>query len=156
MPALARQDPSQAFELAMAQPAANQGSELEYFVFRQITRKDDIELAKKLLPRVREKSKVFAYGDIAQALVDGGKTREALELGSDLEVEDRQSYQEYVVHLWAYSDPKDLYESLETLPTSILKSHAADRLIWINKDTQLLTDDQIEHANSFLNSDNGD
>ena len=156
LPALARQDPSQAFELAMAQPAANQGSELEYFVFRQITREGDIELAKELLPRVREKSEVFAYGDIAQALVDGGKTREALELGSDLEVEDRQSYQEYVVLLWSYSDPKDLYESLETLPTSILKSHAAERLIWNNKDTQLLTDDQIEHAKSFLYSDNGD
>lgn len=153
LPSLTRQDPIQAFELAMEQPAANQGSELEYSVFRQITREGDIELAKKLLPRVREKSKVFAYGDMAQALVDGGKTSEALEFGKDLEEEDRRSYQEYVVHLWSYSDPKDLYESLETLPTSILKSHAAERLIRNNLGKPLLTDDQIEHAKSFLNSE---
>ena len=153
LPSLARQDPNQAFELAMEQPAANRGSELEYFVFRQITREGDIELAKKLLPRVREESKVFAYGDIAEALVEGGKTREAMQLGTNLEDEDRRHYQEYVVYLWSNSDPKNLYESLETLPTSELQSEAAERLIWKNQDTPVLTDDQIEHANTFIQPD---
>ena len=54
---------------------------------------------------------------------------------------------------WASISPKNLYESLEDLPTSSLKSIAALKLITINRNEPVLTDEQIKHARTFLSSD---
>ena len=153
LPSLARQEPNRAFELAMEQPAPEERYGLEFYVFRQITRDGDIELAKRLLPRVRENSKAFAYSDIAQAMVNDGQTIEALELGSDLEPLQQRSYYQVVMQNWVTTDPLNLYESVESLPSSTTKSLAADKLISRNQYDPIFTDDQIEQLRTLLSSD---
>ncbi|MCY3540441.1 MAG: hypothetical protein OXH31_00820 [Gammaproteobacteria bacterium] len=153
LPSLTRKDPIKAFELALEQPVPNQRSGLESLVIRQLTRNGDIETAMSLLPRVRETSQVYAYGDIASAMVNEGQTFEALELGSDLEPQQQRSYYQLVMQIWARTDPADLYESLDDLPSSTAKSLAAAQLIWQNQFDPIFTDDQLEQARSLLNSD---
>lgn len=150
---MAVQNPNKAFELATDQPAPNRGSGLEFYVVRKLVREGYIELAAKLLPRVRENSKLETYSLVADELVDMDKTNEAFALGEDLEAEKRKHFYQTVVQNWTWHDAKGLYESLEELPTSDLKSYAAGRLIWMNQSQPLLTDDQIEHVKSFLISD---
>ncbi|MYD46413.1 MAG: hypothetical protein F4W92_08685 [Gammaproteobacteria bacterium] len=153
LPSLARQDPIKAFELAIEQPAPNQRSGLESLVIRQLTRDGDVDLAISLLPRVRENARAYAYGDIAYAMVNDGQTIEALELGSDLEPRQQESYYQLVVQIWARTDPTDLYETLEDLPSSRVQSLAAAELMWQNQTDPIFTDDQLEQARSLLNSE---
>ena len=150
---MAVQNPNRAFELAIDQPASSRGSGLEYYVVRKLVREGNIELAAKLLPRVRENSQLETYSLVADELVDMGKANEALVLGEDLEAEKRKYFYRTVVQNWTWHDAKSLYESLEELPTRDLKSYAAGRLIWMNRSAPILTDDQIEHAKTFLISE---
>lgn len=153
LPFLASEDPIKAFELALEQPTPNQRSGLESLVIRQLTRDGDIELAITLLPRVRENAQAYAYGDIAYAMVNDGQTVEALELGSDLEPQQQRPYYQLVVQIWARTDPTDLYESLEDLPSSTAQSLAAAELIRRNQYDPIFTDDQLEQARSLLNAE---
>ena len=153
LPSLARQDPIRAFELAIEQPARRGGLGLDYFVIREIILEGDIELATKLLPRVNENSKALIYRDVASAMVREGQTDNALELGKELEESKQSYYYQQVMASWASVSPKNLYESLEDLPTSSLKSKAAMQLISINRREPVLTDEQIKHLRTFLSSD---
>ncbi|MYD46412.1 MAG: hypothetical protein F4W92_08680 [Gammaproteobacteria bacterium] len=150
---MAVQNPNKAFELAIDQPAPNRGSGLEYYVVRKLVREGNIEQAANLLPRVRENSQLETYSLVADELVEMDKTNEAFALGEDLDAEKRKYFYQTVVQNWTWHDAKDLYESLEELPTKDLKSYAAGRLIWMNRSAPLLTDDQIEHVKTFLISE---
>ena len=150
---LARQNPTRAFELAIEQPAQRRGLGLDYLVIREITRQGDIELATKLLPRVNENSKTLIFGDVSAAMVREGQTNKALELGQELEESNQPNYYQRVMVNWASYSPKNLYESLEDLPTSSLKSKAAYQLITANRSEPVLTDEQIKRLRTFLSSD---
>ncbi|MCY3540443.1 MAG: hypothetical protein OXH31_00830 [Gammaproteobacteria bacterium] len=150
---MAIQSPNKAFELALDQPAPSQGSGLEFYVIRRIIRQGDVEVAVKLLPRVRENSQLETYSLIAGEFVDAGNADEALALGEDLEAGKRKYFYRTVVQNWTWHDAKGLYESLEELPTKELKSYAADRLIRMNQSQPLLTDVQIEELKTLLISE---
>lgn len=152
LPFLALQDPKEAFEIALEQPTSG----LDRWVIWQLTIYGGVEQAMSLLPRVRENAKPSAYESVGSALVDKGQALEALELGNDLKTPQQQSYYRRVLQRWAWTDPTDLYESLEDLPSNdaqSLQSIAALELLTrrFNHD-QVLTDDQLERAKSFLNS----
>ncbi len=151
LPTLALEDPNKAFELALAQPES-EGTALglDFLVFRTIARQGDLELTKTLLPQIRENSEIYAYSELAEVLVETGKTDEAFKLGKGLEEELRQFFYQRVVQDWTWEDPKNLFESLEELPSKELKSKAAERLIANNEWKPLLTDEEIEHAKTFL------
>ena len=153
LPQLARQDPNKAFELAVAQPTPSAGLGLEYVVIAVITRENDIELALKLLPRVHENSKSAVYGNVAAAMVREARTKEALELGKDLEESQQGSFYSQVFREWTDTNPNNLYESLEDLPTSMLKSRAAMQLILGNRYEPVLSDERINHIRTLLNSE---
>ena len=158
LPSLALQDPKKAFEIALEQPtpAHELAFALELRVIWQLARHGNVEQAMSLLPRVPENSKASAYESVGSALVVEGQGLEALELASDLKPHQRQSYYRQVFQEWAGTDPTDLYESLEDLPSNdaqSLQSFAALELLTrrFYRD-QVLTDDQLERARSFLNS----
>lgn len=159
LPSLALQDPKKAFEIALAQPTPARGfaTALDLWIIRQLTVHGHVEQALSLLPRVRENSKAYAYESVAVGLVDKGRALEALELGSDLTPHQQQIYYSHVVQRWARANPTELYESLEDLPSDdaqLLQSSAALELLTrrFNHD-QVLTDDQLKRARSFLNSE---
>ncbi|MCY3540445.1 MAG: hypothetical protein OXH31_00840 [Gammaproteobacteria bacterium] len=153
LPALALRDPNKAFELAIEQPVSETGLGLDYYVMGAIVREGDIEVAKKLLPRVNDSSRSIIYGNVAAGMVDEGQTDEALELGKDLEESSQRYYYLRVFASWAFNNPKNLMESLEGLPTSRTKSIAAMQLITRNHRNPVFTDDQIDHLRTFLNSE---
>lgn len=154
LPSLARQDPIQAFEIALKLPVPDFGDGLELRVIHQLTQDGNIELAISLLPRVRKKNtQKYAYNHVASAMVKKGRTFEALELGRDLEPTLQQSYYDRVVQEWANTDPTSLYASLEELPTSDAQTGAVSALFFSNDVAPVLTDDQLEQAKSLLDPD---
>lgn len=154
LPSLARQDPIKAFEIALKQPVPNVNNGLELRVIDQLTQDGNVELAIRLLPRVRKKNtQKYAYNHVASAMVKKGRTFEALELGRDLEPTLQQSYYDRVVQAWANTDPISLYASLEDLPTSDAKTGAVSALFFSNDVAPVFTDDQLEQAKSLLDPD---
>lgn len=81
------------------------------------------------------------------------RTDDALELGEDLDETNQTSYYYRVMLEWSRANPKNLFETLENLPSDALKSLAADQLIRRNRTQPVLTVDQIEHARTFVSSD---
>ena len=152
LPYFAKQNPVQAFELALDEPDPKDGSGLERIVVQRIAFYGDINLAKELLPRVRESSKLPTYTAVATSMIDQDRTSEAMELGNELEESKQESYYQRVLGHWAYRKPKNLYESLKNLPLDHIQSYAAQQLIYWNRHEPILTDDQISHAKTFLSS----
>lgn len=150
---LIHQDPSKAFEVAIAQPVPSEGYGLEVTVMQGITRDGDIELAKKLLPQVRGKARTYVYSLIGGAMVQESQFDEALNFGQELSESEQPRYYGLVLDDWAKKDPKNLLASLESLPSNSIKSTAAFQLVFNNRYNPALTDDQIEHAKTFLSDD---
>lgn len=152
LPQLASQDPDKAFKLAIKQPNPDEGPGLDFLVFQEVVLSGELELAKNLLPQVTESTKTYAYEEIGTAMIRKSKIEDALEIGEDLIGPNQVSYYNHVMEVWAEHKPTNLYESLDNLPTSKVKSSAALQLVLSNKDEPVLTDDQIAHAKTFLNS----
>ena len=150
---MSRQDVLKAFEIAVEHPAHSEKYGLEHVVLQEIIQDGDIELAKKLLPRVGESAKLNAYSQVGEAMVREARTEEALELGKEIGDNEQQLYYQQVISYWATIDPKDLYASLKDLPTNSFKSRAALQLVMSNKNIPILSDDQIEQARTYLNSE---
>ena len=153
LPRLARLDPDEAFALAIAQPTINEGVNLDHLVIQELASTGNVDTVKKLLPHVKENSRAAVYGTVGELMVRESQPEGALELGEDLTQEQKGFYYVRVLSLWAAINPKNLYESLESLPTPSIKSRAAMTLIVGNRKQPLLTDDQIEQARSLLDSD---
>jgi len=154
LPSLARQDPIKAFEIALQQPNPVGRFGLAGRVISQLIGDGEFEIAISLLLRMSEHDQIYAYEHVGRTLVNKGRTSEALELGSDLEPEQQQEYYRTVFQVWARTDPTDLYESLEDLPSSAVQSIAASELLTKGFDySQLFTETQLERARSFLTSD---
>ena len=152
LPYLARQDPNQAFELAIAEPTPSRGVGLVSGVFDALTREGNIELALKLLPRVKE-DRVWACVSVGRAMVRDLRTDEALKLGKDFGGREQRIYHQWVLGEWTDNYPKNLFESLEGLSSSSIMSMAATQLIQRNLRDPIFTDDQIDFARTFLNSE---
>lgn len=153
LPRLAHQDPSLAIELAIEQPTTETGLGLELDVIRELARAGEVDTAKKMLPRVKANTKLFAYQEVGAALMRQAQTREALDLRNDFDEAEQELYYHHVLYTWADANPKNLFQSLEDLPTSSIKSRAAMALIVTNQYEPLLTDSQIQRARDLLNSD---
>ncbi|MCY3541977.1 MAG: hypothetical protein OXH31_08765 [Gammaproteobacteria bacterium] len=153
LPELASVDPEKAFEIAIAQPVPNEGLGLEHLVIRVITRENNTELALKFLPRVHENSKGYAYTLVAEAMVRDQRPKEALALATELDESQQQFFHHQVFDEWAEAFPKRLLESLDGLALDTHKSQAAFQLIFNNRFEPVLTNEQIDHAKTFLNSD---
>lgn len=150
LPRLARKDPNKAFDLAIEHPASGSGLGLDYHVIGEIVREGDIEVAKKLLPRVNERYKYILYGRVASEMVIEGQIEQALALGEDLEESNRRYYYLTVFSSWARNNPKNLMESLDGLSTKTIKSIAAYEIISQNRYNPVFTDEQLERARTFL------
>ncbi|MYD46387.1 MAG: hypothetical protein F4W92_08555 [Gammaproteobacteria bacterium] len=151
---LARQDPERAFELALAQPTPDGELGLESRVIYAITHGGEIELAKKLLPRVKEaRTKQSSFAWVGRAMAANLQTDEALELGKELEESERRFYYSRVLNSWASTHPKNLLESLESLPSSDLRTEAASELIRQHEFEPVFTEEQVDLVHTYLNSD---
>ena len=153
LPRLARVEPNKAFELAIEHTTGGALVRLDTEVVGEILDSGNLELVKELIPRVPDASKFRIFLTVSRVMIRQGQTEESLELGKDLVGDQKRAYYEGIMRNWSRSDPKGLFESLDDLPTSDLKSLAATQLISSNKYTPQLTDAQIEHTKTYVKTE---
>ena len=149
---MAPKDPDRAFELATEHPSQPGGGyPLDLVVIRTVAFSGDIDAAKKLLTRVKEaEAHHNAHAEVGEAMVVQGQYNEAVELGRELSDSKQLDYFNRISGMWARNKPTALYEHLEDLPTSRVKSRAAFHLIWQNIHEPVLSDEQVANAKTFL------
>lgn len=127
---LVEEDHELAFGLALSQPVSANRSAHEVRVI-DLLAGIDLEEAISLLPRVRDVagSKESAYGRVSKALIEQGESNRAIELGQELPESLREHYYLNLFSRWANWDMVDLFESLDGLPSTELKSEAAMQLL---------------------------
>lgn len=146
---LAKSDPDFAMDLALQQPAE---LGLEVAVISRLASVDPLK-ALDLLSQLRDGGHVYsAYTSVGSELVKIGQTQRAIKLANELSPFYRHIYFNSVLGQWARSNPEELLESIDELPTSDAKSSAALALAMQSRFTNsVLSDEQVAHAKTFLN-----
>ena len=148
---VANNDPQIAFDIARQQPLGENGVGLEGQVLSNIALKD-IDKALALLSQVREGSTlIYAVSSVGRAMLRTGDVDEAWGLAQRLPVSQRQDYYQSVVDSWAASNGTELYESIDSLPSDTIKSHAALMLITFNKWSRYLDNEEVDDVRTYLN-----
>ena len=140
---LVRINPHLALKVASELPPDEFGRGLEYRAINRLSDLD-LEMAIELLPLARDnKTKTDAYDSIMWRLLHvQSDFQHAFNLFIQL-AEDVGSPQKGLFTLMWHS-PKQLYESLNELPTEELKRQAAGLLLRNHESTGLFTDEQLE------------
>ena len=147
---LAANEPTTAFEIALEQPVEDSHVGLEVSVIRKLV-VNDLDLASKLLPKVREgTSKIAAISSVGTAFADSGNMGKALELAKDLPVGSRGMFLSNAVSMWGIANPKSVFEEIDKLPTASLKSRAAMMALTGNSVKEVLSKDQAEVLKTYL------
>lgn len=148
---LVQSNPQEAFSIALSQPLLPSiGEGIEARLIRELTR-TDLDTAIDLLPQVREESRRSVYYHMSYALALRGQSGRALELAVDLPEIEQESYYNNVLSSWARYSSEDLFQEIENLPNTELKSSAAYYLITYHGSTPVLTKNQLDSAKTFLN-----
>ncbi len=148
-------DPLRAFDVALEQPLKEYGGGMESDVIRDLCREKNVELAIKLLPRVREESKQYAVSSIGDGLITTGQSKRALLFGEELPESQRTGYYSSIASSWAGARPLEMLEELPRLPDE-QKSSMALALAKANKFDPVLSDEQMEHVKTFLNEEDAE
>lgn len=147
---LAASSPTTAFEIALEQPVEDFHVGLEVSVIRKLV-VNDLDLALKLLPKVREgTSKFAAISSVGTAFADSGNIDKALELANELPVASRGMYLSNAVAMWGIANPKTVFEEISKLPTPELRSRAAMMALTGNSRKEVLSKDQAEVLKTYL------
>ena len=153
---LAPVDPTLAFETALKQPLPEEYmSGPEAWVVLELSR-SDLDKATELLPLVRESSKTIASLWVGEALVDNGKPFEALDLAEFLPEDRRDRFYYDMFKHWGERDAVELFETLDTLSSTVFQSNAAKSLIWISRWDSILTKSQLEVVHSYLTDEHAE
>lgn len=127
----------------------------DYDVVWELTRMGRIDDAIALLPRLDEHPRHFAIDELGRALVRAGDPYGAMELGIDIPSLDAPfigpaTYFTRIFDAWATRDPQQLFQSLGSFTSPVLRSMAAKELISRQDSTPTLTEDEIKSAQEVL------
>ena len=147
---IALEDPKLALDTALAQPVADGGMGLEGDVIG-IVAYSDLDMAIELIPQVRQgPTAVVAFREVTGALIRNGDVDEAVNMVHQIPEPKQSDFYAGLVQAWAVNDPSGLLASMNRLPSKEVKSKAARRLVEINRNRGVLTDEQVEQARAFL------
>ena len=152
---LAHKDAERAFDVALELPESDQPSGLgaEVAVILELSR-FDVESAATLLPRVRERFLGRAARIVGEQLVYRGQPHRALELTKLLPEHEHVGLYNTVTRVWARENSPELLSSLPEFTSDTLQSIAARNLIiQSSKLDPVLTDEQIQYAETFLTAE---
>lgn len=153
---LAYVDPQFAMEKALEQPIADGGLGLEATVIFRLSF-NDIDEAIRFLPQVRPGStKIAAYGYVGKMYIEHGATEDALNLAQELPSSNRSEYFQALLTTWSRSDPESLLNSIDSLPTSEVKSKAARVLTVSNKRHKGLSEKQVQSVEKYLSKEDAE
>lgn len=154
LPRLAEENPQLAFDSALAQPIEDGSLGLEVTVITQLAQENS-NLALDWLPRVREgRTKTVAYGMVGSMLVQNGNPLEAVEMSNQLPESDQEGFFALTMGTWAQSDPENLLDTIDRLPSPLAQSKGAAMLFFMNRfSEQSLTDSQLERVEKYLSEE---
>ena len=144
--------PLEAFAIATAQPLLPYGDAIEARLIRELSR-TDLVAAVEMLPQVRDEFRSSAYSFVAFALVSDAKVNRALELARSLPDSEQNEYLNHVIWNWARLEPEELFNAIGELPGEEAKSMAAYYLLRNHASTPVLSNEQLDHAKTFLNEE---
>ncbi|MYD46349.1 MAG: hypothetical protein F4W92_08360 [Gammaproteobacteria bacterium] len=132
-------------------------SEAKYDIVEKLAQMGRLEDAISRLPMLDKNESHFAIKDLGWRLVEAGEPYAAIELGANIPTPDPSmiitgpaSYFNGVFNLWATRDPQQLFDSLQTLTSPLLRSMAARTLINRQKSRPTLAEESIEEAEKLL------
>ncbi|MCY3885932.1 MAG: hypothetical protein OXG24_13580 [Gammaproteobacteria bacterium] len=147
---LAGVDPELALDTALNQPIPENREGLESSVIAHLAR-TNLQQAIDMLSKVRDgRTKVSAYGNVGNELVRQGDINQALKLAEEFVEPNQTQYYQSIVNVWSRSNPENLLDSLNRLPSTEVQSRAAMTLIASNRWRGNLTDEQLDQAKAFL------
>lgn len=153
---LAYVDPQFAMEKALEQPIADGDLGLEATVIFRLSH-NDIDEAIRFLPQVRPGStKTAAYEYVGKMYIQHGATEDALNLAQELPSSNRSEYFQALLTTWSRSDPESLLNSIDSLPTSEVKSKAARVLTISNKRHKGLSEKQVQSVEKYLSNEDAE
>ena len=132
-------------------------SEAKYDIVEKLAKMGRLEEAISRLPMLDKNATHFAINDLGWRLVQAGEPYAAIELGADIPTPDPSliitgpaSYFNGVFHLWTTRDPQQLFDSLQSLTSPLLRSMAARTLINRQKSRPTLSEESIKEAEKLL------
>ena len=147
---LVQTNPQEALSVAHTQPLSVRGEGIEARLIRELSR-TDLDTAIDLLPQVRDESRKSVYRNICITLGLQGQSKRALGLVRDLPESEQEYYMDGLFQIWAQKDEEGLFREIEHLSSKELKSLAAYHLLFEVGDIPVLTEEQLEHAETLLN-----
>ena len=127
----------------------------EYDVIWELTQLGKIDEAITLLPHIHGQARFFSILELGELLVKAGDPIKAIELGTELPSLKNPLfgpawYFNSTLDLWATRSPQQLFQTLPTITSPVVRSMAARALIDLQDATPALTEEQIQSAQAFL------
>ena len=133
------------------------GLEASYDVVKVLAQMGKIEDAMARLPLLDNNAGHFATSDLGRMLVRAGEPYAAIELGANIPTPDRSliilgpaTYFNSIFELWARRDPQQLFDSLQSLTSPLLRSMAAQTILNQQKSRPILSKESITDVEALL------
>ena len=131
--------------------------EATYDVVRRLAQMGKIEAALARLPMLDNNAGHFAILDLGLRLLRAGEPYEAIELGATIPTPDSSiiisgpaTYFDGVFKHWATRDPQQLFNSLQSFRSPLLRSMAARTLVENQDSRPALSKESVAHAKALL------
>ena len=128
-----------------------------YDVVERLAQMGKLEEAISRLPMLDNNAGHFAVKHLGWMLVCAGEPYAAIELGADIPTPDPSfiitgpaSYFNSIFNLWATRDPQQLFDSLQSLNSPLIRSMAARTIINQHKSRPTLSEESITTAEEVL------
>ncbi|MCY4143904.1 MAG: hypothetical protein OXG08_09490 [Gammaproteobacteria bacterium] len=145
-------DSERAMELALNPLSPKWPTGLDYYVIWELSRAD-LDAARELIPFVSEDSRSKCYRRVGFGYVETGQPERALELAEQLAINERYDYYSAILDYWASSNPSQLLEAIEYLPSPKFQALAAESLVYRNGLRHFFSEKQVERVNSYLSEE---
>ena len=139
-----------AMELALTQPIAEDEIGLESVVIQSIAYLDADKALTMLQAARNQATREDAYSAVGVRLVRAGKSEEAIELVREMPISKQRDYFNSIRLDWAWNEPQDLFDKLDRMPSSEIKSAVALTLTMANDFHQTVTPMQREKLKTIL------
>lgn len=150
---LALENPTLALQMALDRPVRQNSVGLEATVIAHVATYD-LESAFEMLSQTRDGwSKTVSYMGVGRALLSNDETDRMLELATQLPADQQEGYYSSVFNQWANTKPLELAATIESLPTTLAKYHAAMELVRYNVGKNVLSKDQLNLVRTYLPDD---
>ncbi|MYD45968.1 MAG: hypothetical protein F4W92_06425 [Gammaproteobacteria bacterium] len=151
-------DPEKAFTFARGEAPNSyflSSTYLETEVLDSLARRGEVEVALKLLDRVREEAKLQAVQTVADNLIWVNRIEDVLTLSQGLTEDQQVDYFKSIAFRWMLDSPTSLVDNLPNLPSHRVRQEMVREILALaERFTRYLTSAQIDAVRAFLDDEN--